>query len=142
MSELAKPAPIPDLDTRPFWDACRQGELRVQRCTPCGRFRWPPQPFCPTCYSWDHIWTPLSGRGTVAAFSVVHHSSVPSFKDDLPYVVARIALDGTDGHVTITSNVIGCPWDQVAVGMSVEVVFTELSPEATLPQFRPATPAR
>ena len=138
MSEAAKPAPIPDLDTRPFWDACREGELRAQCCTACGRFRWPPQPFCPACYSWEHTWTPLAGRGTVTAFSVVHHSSSPSFKDDLPYVVALITLDGTDGHVAITSNVVGCPWELVQVGMPVEVVFTELTSEATLPQFRPA----
>jgi uncharacterized protein len=142
MSEVAKPVPIPDLDTRPFWDACRQGELRAQRCSACGRFRWPPQGFCPGCYAWEHDWAPLSGRGTVTAFSVVHHSAVPSFKDDLPYVVARITLDGTDDQVAITSNIVGCAWETVEVGMPVEVVFTGLSAEATLPQFRPAATAR
>jgi uncharacterized protein len=141
MSELARPAPIADLDTQPFWDACQQGELQAQRCTSCGRFRWPPQGFCPGCYSWDYEWTRLSGRGTVTAFSVVHHSSVPSFKDDLPYVVALVALDGTDDRVTITSNVVGCPWEAVQVGMPVEVVFNAVSAEATLPQFRPAETA-
>jgi hypothetical protein len=40
--------------------------------------------------------------------------------------------------VTITSNVVGCPWEEVQVGMPVEVVFREVSAEATLPQFRPA----
>jgi uncharacterized OB-fold protein len=141
MDEHAKPAPIPDLDTRPFWDACREGELRAQRCTGCGRFRWPPQPFCPGCYSWEHTWTPLSGRGTVTSFSVVHHSSAPSFKDDLPYVVALITLDGTDDRVTITSNVVDCPWEDVRVGMPVSVVFRAISAEATLPQFRPVQSA-
>jgi uncharacterized protein len=138
MHEVAKPAPTPDLDTQPFWDACRVGELRAQRCTSCGRLRWPPQGFCPGCYSWEHEWTRLSGRGTVKSFSVVHHSTSPAFKDELPYVVALVALDGTDDHVTLTSNVVGCPADEVAVGMPVEVVFTEISAEATLPQFRPA----
>jgi uncharacterized protein len=138
MSELARPAPVPDLDTQPFWDACQQGKLRAQRCTSCGRFRWPPQSFCPACYSWDYSWTRLSGRGTVTAFSVVHHSSVPSFKDDLPYVVALVTLHGTDDRVTITSNVVGCPWEEVRVGMPVVVVFNAVSAEATLPQFRPA----
>ena len=137
MSEYAKPAPVPDLDTRPFWDACQEHELRAQRCTSCGRFRWPPQGFCPSCYSWDHEWAQLSGRGTVRSFSVVHHSAVPSFKDDLPYVVAVIALEGTDDHADISSNIVGCPWEDVKVGMPVEVVFNDVSAEATLPQFRP-----
>src|SRR4051812_39240772 len=142
MSEVAKTPPMPDLDTRPFWDACREGELRVQRCTACGRFRWPPQGFCPACYAWEHEWVPLSGRGTVTAFSIVHHSTAPAFQAELPYVVAVIALDGTDDHVAITSNVVGCPSDAVAVGMLVEVVFTPISDEATLPQFRPVDQPR
>jgi uncharacterized protein len=141
MHEPAKPVPVPDLDTGPFWEACRQHELRAQRCASCGRFRWPPQGFCPDCYSWEYAWTPLSGRGTVKSFSVVHHSAVPSFKENLPYVVAVIALDGTDDRVAITSNVVDCPWEAVTVGMPVEVVFNDVSAEATLPQFRPAEQA-
>ena len=138
MSELAKPVPVPDLDTRPFWDACKEHELRAQRCTSCGRFRWPPQGFCPSCYSWEHEWTRLSGLGAVKSFSVVHHSAVPSFRESLPYVVAVIELDGTDDRVNIMSNVVGCPWADVKVGMRVQVVFNDVSAEATLPQFRPA----
>ena len=136
MHELAKPLPLPDVDTQPFWDACRLHELRAQQCTACGRFRWPPQPFCPSCYSWEHEWQLLSGLGSIASFSVVHHSAVPSFKNDLPYVVALITLDGTDDHVQIMSNVVGFPWEQVAVGMRVGVSFNDVTPEATLPQFR------
>ena len=141
MREAAKPAPLPDHDTRPFWEGCQQGELRAQQCTRCGRFRWPPQGFCPACYSWEHTWTRLSGRGTVSAFSVVHHSAVPAFKDDVPYVVALITLDGTDGRVAITSNVVDCPWETVAVGIAVEIVFHAIS-EAVLPRFRPLLPTR
>jgi uncharacterized OB-fold protein len=141
MREYPKPVPVPDLDTQPFWDACQEHELRAQRCTGCGRFRWPPQGFCPHCYAWEHEWRLLSGRGTVKSFSVVHHSAVPSFKDDLPYVVAVIALEGTDDGVNITSNIVGCPWEEVKVGMPVEVVFNDLSADATLPQFRPAANA-
>ena len=71
----------------------------------------------------------------------MHHSAVPSFKNDLPYVVALIALDGTDDHVSLMSNVVGCPWEDVTVGMSVRVVFNDVSPEVALPQFRPAEKA-
>jgi uncharacterized OB-fold protein len=137
----AKPVPVPDLDTQPFWDACGAHELRAQRCTSCGRFRWPPQGFCPSCYSWEHEWALLSGRGTVRSFSVVHHSAVPSFKNDLPYVVAVITLDGTDDRVDLTSNIVDCPWDEVKVGMPLEVVFDDVAADATLPRFRPAAQA-
>ena len=138
MNEHTKPAPVPDRDTQPFWDACQAHELRAQQCTSCGRFRWPPQPFCPSCYSWEYEWRLLSGLGQVESFTVVQHTAVPSFKNDLPYVVALVALDGTDNRVLLTSNAVGCSWEDVTVGMRVEVAFNEVSPEATLPQFRPA----
>jgi uncharacterized OB-fold protein len=72
----------------------------------------------------------------------VHHSAIPSFKDDLPYVVAAIELDGTDERVNMMSNVVGYPWEDVKVGMRVRVVFTDVSTEATLPQFQPDEEAR
>ena len=134
----SKPTPIPDRDSQPFWDACRARELRAQRCTACGAFRWPPRGFCPVCFSWDHEWALLSGRGTVYSFSVVHHATAPVFKDEAPYVVALVTLDGTGDRVRLLSNVIDFPWDQVRVGMSVEAVFEDLSPEVALPRFRPA----
>ena len=136
MTEYAKPLPFPDHDTKAFWDACKEHELKAQRCTKCGRFRWPPQEFCPSCYSWEYQWTALPGRGAVTSFSVVHHSVAPGFREEIPYVVAVITLDGTDGHVSIASNIVDCPWEKVQVGMPVEVLFEDASPEVALPKFR------
>jgi uncharacterized protein len=137
MTEYAKPLPAPNADTKPFWDACKEHELRAQRCTACGRFRWPPQGVCPSCYSWDSEWTKLSETGTVCSFVVVHYVSVPAFADDIPYVIAHITMDGTDSQVILTSNVIDCPWETVKVGMAVRVVYDDVKPEYTLPKFRP-----
>jgi uncharacterized OB-fold protein len=52
-------------------------------------------------------------------------------------VIARIALDGTDRLVTITSNIVDCSWEQVKVGMRVKVLFDDVTPHVTLPKFRP-----
>ncbi|HEX6513624.1 MAG TPA: Zn-ribbon domain-containing OB-fold protein [Chloroflexota bacterium] len=134
----AKSLPVPDMDTQPFWDACKARELRVQRCAGCGRFRWPPRAFCPRCFSWDAEWARLSGRGTVYSYTVVHHVTSPAFKEDVPYVVALVTLEGTDGAVQLIGNVIGCPWEHVQAGMPVEVMFEDVSPDVTLPQFRPS----
>ena len=35
------PLPVPDEATAPFWDYCRAGELRIQRCVQCGVFHHP-----------------------------------------------------------------------------------------------------
>ncbi|HLQ32612.1 MAG TPA: Zn-ribbon domain-containing OB-fold protein [Chloroflexota bacterium] len=138
MTPDIKPAPVPDLDTQPFWDACKDHELRAQRCNACGRFRWPPRTFCPACYSWEYEWARLSGRGTVYSFSVVHHVVAPAFKEDAPYVVALVTLEGTGDHVQLLSNIIECPWEKVQVGMPVRVVFDDTTSGVSLPKFRPA----
>ena len=59
----------------------------------------------------------------------------PGFRDGLPYVLAVVEL--TEG-VRLMTNIIGCPPDQVRIGMPVEVVFEDVTPEITLPKFRPA----
>ncbi len=38
-----KPLPQPDRDSLPFWQGTRAGELRVQRCNACSRYRFPPR---------------------------------------------------------------------------------------------------
>lgn len=136
--EYAKPLPAPDLDTQEFWDGCKEHELRAQRCTACATFRWPPQGICPECYSWDFEWVKLPETGKLYSYVVVHYVAVPAFADDVPYVVAHITIDGTDDRVRITSNVVGCPWEEVRVGMPVRVFFEDVTPEFALPKFRPA----
>jgi hypothetical protein len=40
--------------------------------------------------------------------------------------------------VQLISNVIGCPWEDVKVGMAVKVLFEDVTPEVTLAKFEPA----
>ncbi len=75
--------------------------------------------------------------GTVYSHVVVHHVTVPAFADDALYVIAHVTLDGTDGEVRMTTNILDCPWEEVRVGMTVTIVFDDVTPEFTLPKFRP-----
>ncbi len=135
--EYTKPLPTPDQDTLPFWEACKQHELKAQKCSSCSSYRWRPRGLCPKCRSWEFQWVPLKGTGTVYSYVVVHHVTVPEFADDVPYVIAHVTIDGTDDEVRITTNIIDCPWENVQVGMRVTVVFDDVTPEFTLPKFRP-----
>jgi uncharacterized OB-fold protein len=86
------------------------------------------------CLSSEAIWERASGRGTVYTFTVTHQNQAPGFRDELPYVFAIVEL--AEG-VRIVTNVVGCPPDAVRIGMPVEVVFEDVTPEITLPKFRP-----
>lgn len=129
-----KPLPQIDADSAPFWDGCRAGELRIPTCQGCGHHFMPPRPLCPRCHGREIGWTPVSPRGTVYTAVTVYHAPHPGFKADVPYNIALIELEHS---VRLWSNVVGCAPDDVRIGMPVSAVFVPVTPEVTLPQFRP-----
>lgn len=137
---MARPAmrfdlPSPDNETRPFWDAARDGRLLVKHCADCGAYSFYPRPFCPKCWSERVEWAEASGKATLYTWSVVHVNDLPPFPERVPYVAAVVELD--EGPRMMT-NVVDCEFDALRVGMPVEVTFRPTSDEFTLPQFRPA----
>jgi uncharacterized OB-fold protein len=129
---------------RAFYDGCKQRQLLIQRCADCGRHRFPPQRMCGACNSLESEWAPVSGRGTIATFTVIEGyepRAVPMFSwpaDGYPIIVVIVALPDADG-VKLVSNLIDCPPERISVGLEVEVVFEDVTDEITLPRFRPVT---
>ncbi len=135
------PWPIADDLTRPFWDAANRHELVIQRCTACGEFRHTPRADCLFCKSTDVEWVKLSGKGTVFTYIVDHRNEVPGF--DGHYVFAFInPVEAPRTSVRLTGNILECDPDDVYIGMPVEVMYKELKPGVTLPEFRPAPEAK
>ena len=134
MPETSKP--IPDLTPAlaPFFEAARRGVLVVQKCDSCGRFRFPPCGLCRDCLSTAASWAPVSGRGEVFSFNVMHQVYHPGFAAEVPYAVAVVQLE--EG-ARMVSNVVSVKPHEIRCGMPVEVVFDKLSDEITLPRFRP-----
>ena len=133
MAEEPKLIPQVTSELKPFFDAAREHKLAVQKCDNCGALRFPPAPLCLACDSYKASWVPVSGRGEVFSFTIMHRAYHPAIK--VPYTLAVIELK--EG-VKITSNVIDIEPSKVKCGMPVEVVFEKLSDEVTLPKFRPA----
>ncbi len=123
--------------TAPYWDAAREGRLVMQECQECGRLQHPPLPACPDCHCHGSRlgWREVSGTGTVYTYTVVRHPTHFAFADQIPYVVAIVAL--AEGPWLVT-GITGCPPDQVRVGMPVRAVFREVAEGVTLPYFEPA----
>lgn len=134
MTAPAKPLPQISPDMAPFFEAAHRHELVVQRCTGCGALRFPARPICSRCLSREAEWVPASGRGTVFSFAIMHQAMHPGFAAEVPYAVVVIELD--EG-VRLLSNLVDCPTSDVRIGMPVEVVFDDVTPDVTLPKFRP-----
>ncbi len=134
MTDYKKPLPYVHAETKPYWDAAKRHELLVRRCRACGRHHFYPRDFCPSCFSFDVEWVRASGRGAIYSFTVCHRAA-QGFEADVPYNLVLVDLD--EG-VRVMSTVVGCPNDDLKIGMPVEVVFDDVTPEVTLPKFRPA----
>ncbi len=132
--KYAKPVPRIDEESKGFWEACQRHELYVQRCRDCSRLRYYPRALCPACLSDDTEWVRCSGRGTVYTFTATYQNQAPGFRDEVPYVLAYVEL--AEG-VRVLTNIVGCAPDAVRIGMPVEVVFEDVTPDVTLPKFKP-----
>src|SRR5215831_9251460 len=127
-----KPLPHVDEESKGYWEACRRHELVLQRCSNCNTLRYYPRAVCPECMSSEARWERMSGRGTVYTFTVTYQNQAPGFRDELPYVLAYVTLDEAGG-VQMLTNIVGCPVDQVKIGMPVEVTFEDVNDEIAIP---------
>jgi uncharacterized protein len=134
MADYNKPLPTPDPVTKPFWDSLKAHAIQLQRCGACERFIYYPRPLCPGCLSDRLEWTAVSGRGVVHAFTIPHRHPNRAFQP--PYVVALVELEEGARMMTNLVEVDPTP-EAVAVGMSVEIVYDDVTAEVTLPKFRP-----
>ena len=76
----------------------------------------------------------MSGRGEVYTYTVVHRPIAAG--QALPFVIAVIALEDAGG-VRMISNLVGIEPAEVAIGLAVELVWEDMSPELAVPRFRP-----
>jgi uncharacterized OB-fold protein len=130
--------PYADATTQPFWDAALQGRLVAPRCTICGTFVLPPQPFCFNCQSQSFEWDALPGTGTIYTYTIVRHPLSPALADVVPYVSGVVELDGTQGAgARLLLNITGCDPETVKIGDKVEIWFDRVSDTLALPRARP-----
>jgi uncharacterized OB-fold protein len=131
---LAKPVPIRDERTAPFFDAAAEGRLAIQRCTACGRASLLGGSRCPACLG-PLSWEPASGRGTIHSWTVMHQLAHPAFAAEIPYVIATVELE--EGP-KLTARLVDLPASDLRLGLPVAVRFVKNEGGEALPVFGPA----
>ncbi|MCM2391879.1 Zn-ribbon domain-containing OB-fold protein [Streptomyces albipurpureus] len=127
MTPPQRPAPQPGIYDTPYWRYTAAGELRLQRCGGCERFRYPPGPVCPDCLAQESSWERLSGAGTLLAWTVFHRQYFPAI--EVPYLVGAVRTP--EGPILI-GNLIDTSAAELSHDMPLRAVFE------TLPTGRPA----
>jgi len=135
MADYAKPLPIPSPESVPFWEGAKEHKLKVQRCRDCNGTWFPPATLCAHCGSRDYDWIEASGRGKIHSFVTYHRIYHKGWEGELPYVVAVIEL--AEG-ARLLANLVDIDPAEVVCDMPVEAVFDDVTPDVTIPKFRPA----
>lgn len=138
MGEYAKPIPVPDEETAPFWAAARRHELVFQRCDHCGNYAHPPVRFCCHCHnlaepSFD--FAPISPRGKVLNWTVMCDAMVQGFADEVPWVHVLVSFDDQP-NLNFAATLVDGVCDNLKLGAPVEVIFRDVTNGVTLPLFR------
>jgi uncharacterized OB-fold protein len=133
--------PTPTAESQPFWTGGEHGELLVSRCRACRHYFHPPGPACWRCRSLDVAPEAVSGRATVAAYTVNHQPWIPGFEP--PYIVAMVELV-EEPDVRLTTNIVHIAIEEMRIGLEVEVFFEQWSAgeddeRVWVPLFRPVT---
>ena len=115
-------------ETKPIWDATKQGKLLIAQCPDTGKYIWWPRRVSPFTGKTNMEYVECKGTGTVYTYSVMRRAASP-------YCIAYVTLDeGT----TMMTNIVNCDYDTVKIGMKVKLTFKDLNEEASLPLFEPA----
>lgn len=130
---MSAPRVLPRLDSenRFFWTSGADGHLRFLRCRECSTFIHPPRPVCRRCLSDNVAPEAVAGTATIDTYTVNYQQWQPGL--EVPYVIARVAIDGAPG-VFLTTNIVGCAVEAVEIGDRVRVKF-EQQGEVYLPLF-------
>jgi uncharacterized protein len=119
-------------ETEPFWNAAKEGRLVVERCTSCGAYVFPPRGICRSCGSRSLEWVEITGRGRVYSFTVNYQRWLPDL--EVPYAIVLVEWDDYPG-VRIPGRLRGCPPEDTAIDMEVDVGFEPGPGGFSIPSF-------
>jgi len=127
--------PKPDGDSAPYWEYLRKHQAHLQKCSKCGRLRFPPYPSCPYCGTFGGEWTPISTRCKLYSWTVIQHPVDPRLAAEVPFIVALVELE--EG-VHIIGRLLGIEPDKLKGDMPVKVRYDDIDDAFTLINFEPA----
>ena len=129
-----RPLPVADEQSAPFWNAAAAHVLALARCSRCAAFSHPPDLVCPNCHSTDpgFVFTPVSGRGTVRSWTVMHQSFLQGF--DVPFVLVDVELV-EQADLRLIGRLFDGPDAPLGIGDAVTLAFEDVAAGISVPAF-------
>ena len=131
MQTTTTPPRVLGLYDIPFWEKMRdENAMKLQCCSDCGAWRYPPGPICRECLSPNSEWKPVSGGGELLSWVRFHKQYLPAYP--APYNVIAVRLD--EGP-TIISNLVGEEGGKHLIGRRVQLQLDRMDDGVVLPRF-------
>lgn len=118
-----------DFTSKAFSDKLAEHKLFGSRCKACGKLFLPPRAMCSACHSHEVEAIEFSGKGKLAAFTVIYIAPTAmiaaGYDRKNPYCAGVVELD--EGP-RISAQILGADVTQpesIHIGTPVEVTFIE-----------------
>lgn len=132
------PAPMVDHHTLPFWEACGEQRLTVQRCVQCNHGQHPPAPICSECRNNEFEQVEVTGKGTLYTYTAVHQPI--TYEEKLPFIIAVVELDmsgsGCNNAVRMMTNIVDAEDSELRIEQPVELAWEKMSEMVSIPRFK------
>ena len=132
--DFTQPLPTPTPTSAPFWDALKDGIVKLQKCDACGVWVFYPRSRCSSCLSDALTWHAVTGLGTLYTFTIARQPTSPHFASEVPQRLAVVELD--DG-IRLTTTLVNVVDDAIRIGMRLKPYFDPATDEITLLRFQP-----
>ena len=109
------------LTHRDYLKAIGRGELLGLKCNDCGSIMGVPKQICINCHSGNLSVVKLSGRGTIATYTIIRVSG-PKFERETPFAAADIYLEEGSG---VTARLVDADLDKVFIGQKVKMDYVD-----------------
>ena len=133
--DFTKPLPTPTPTSAPFWDALKDGVVKLQKCDDCGAWVFYPRSRCSHCLADALTWHAVSGLGTLYTFTIARQPTSPHFAGEVPQ---RLGVVELDEGVRLTTTLVNVADADIRIGMRVKPYFDPVADEITLLRYQPA----
>ena len=113
-----------------LWKSIAEGALRLQRCSDCGTYRYPPGACCPKCLSIDATWEKVSGSGRVLSWMTYHKQYLPAY----PAPTTIVAAELEEGPILIT-NIDHGETASLSIDRPVRIIYGDHPDGYRIPRF-------
>ncbi len=113
------------MNSKDFYLALAEKKLIGSSCQVCGLQQVPQRKLCPQCHAENTQITTFSGKGTLAAFTVIRvppmHMARAGYGSKTPYCVGIVALEEGPSVSAQILNVDLANPDEISIGMPLRM---------------------